>query len=62
MGKIKVTCEINDYSEPSQPCIKVHNHWNYKYLVEIEVDGKRHTVDGHELKQAVDNAMNVGRI
>ena len=27
---MKVTCEINDYSDPTQSNIKVHSAWNYK--------------------------------
>ena len=47
---MKVTCEINDYSNPTQSNIKVHNAWNYKStMVELEVNGKRYTVKGSEL-------------
>ena len=55
---VKVTCEIEDYSNPSMPCIKIHNCWITKHNVEIEVDGKRYTVNGEELIIAVKNCMN----
>ena len=60
MGKIKVTCEIKDYSDPAQPQIRVHNHWNYNSLVELEVDGKRYTVNADDLRRAIENCTNVG--
>ena len=59
MGKVKVTCEINTYNEPSKPSIRIHSHWNRSRWVEIEVNGERIVVDGEELKTAVDNCMNV---
>ena len=60
MRRIKVTCQINDYSNPAQPSIKVHAHWNESKMVVIEIDGKEYTVSGKELKIAIDNAMNTG--
>ena len=60
MGKIKVSCEINEYSEHAKPNIRVHSHWNDKSFVELEVEGKRYTVSGNQLKIAIDNCMNVG--
>lgn len=24
---VKVTCQLEDYSSPAMPCIKVHNNW-----------------------------------
>lgn len=53
---MKVTCEINDYSEPAQAPIRVHNAWSRPDMVELEVDGKRHTVDAGELISAVKRA------
>ena len=50
---MRVTCEINDYSNPSMPCIRVHNAWNDSNKVELEVDGKRYTVVADELISAV---------
>lgn len=55
---MKVTCEIKEYSEMERPNIRVHSHWSYDNLVEIEIDGKRYVVDGRELKTAIDNCMN----
>lgn len=53
-----VTCEINDYSNPQQPQIKVHNACNYKStMVELEVDGKRYTVKGSELIGAINKCL-----
>lgn len=59
--RIKVTCEVPECSDTEKASIRVHNHWNRKDLVEIEIDGKRYTVEGNSLKTAVDNCMNVGR-
>lgn len=55
---MKVTCEIRDYSEPAQQSIRVHNHWNIDRFVELEIDGKRYTVLGYELIEAIKNCMN----
>lgn len=54
---IKVTCQLQDYSDPAMPSIKVHSHWPSRQQVELEVDGKRYTVDGRDLITAVENAM-----
>ena len=59
---IKVTCHIEDYSDPKMPSIKVHNHWNTKRMVELEVDGKRYTVVGEDLITAIENAMNTNSL
>lgn len=58
MAKLKVTCRLNDYSEPAMPSVIINAHWNNQKLVELEVDGKKYTVDGEQLKKAVDNCMN----
>ena len=50
---MKVTCEINDYSNPAKPCIRVHNAFAYGDHVELEVEGQRYEVDGEELISAV---------
>lgn len=50
MALVKVTCQINEYSEPTKGSLKVHNHWNINRFVELEIDGKRYTVNGNELK------------
>ena len=57
---IKVTCELPDYSEPAKPSIRVHNHWCYNNLIEIEINGERYTVDASDLIAAVQNATNRG--
>ena len=54
---IKVTCQISDYSIPAQPEIKIHNHWADSRMVEIEIDGKRYTVSGRDMIQAIQNCM-----
>lgn len=55
---MNVTCEINDYSNPAQPKIKVHNAWCYSdTMVELEVEGKRHTVKGIELIGAINKCL-----
>ena len=55
---MKVTCEIDDYSDPKKPNIRVHSHWVHGGLVELEIGGERYVVSGYELKKAIDNAMN----
>lgn len=54
---MKITSEISDYSNPAQVPIKVHNHWNYGDMVELEIDGKRYTVKGSELISAINRCM-----
>lgn len=54
---IKVTCQIPDYSIPAQPEIKIHNHWADRRKVEIEIDGKRYTVSGSDMIQAIQNCV-----
>ena len=53
---MKVTVEINDYSKPSQPCIRVHNSWFDGAKVELEVKGERFTVSAEELISAIQRA------
>lgn len=53
---MKVTCEIEDYSNPKQPNIKVHNAWCDGDKVEIEIEGKRYTVIAKELISAIEKA------
>ena len=55
---MKVTTELNDYSDPAQPNIRVHNHWNNHDFVVLEIDGKRYTVSAREMTKAVENATN----
>ena len=54
---MKVTVEINDYSKPAQPCIRVHNAWGDGTKVELEVKGERYIVSGEELISAIKRAM-----
>ena len=54
---MKITAEINDYSNPSKTHIRVHNHWNYGDMVELEVNGERHTVKGSELISAINRCL-----
>lgn len=60
MARLKVTCEVQEMSDTAKTNIRVHNHWNSDRLVELEIEGKRYTVAGNQLKIAIDNCMNVG--
>ena len=51
-----VTCEIDDYSQPAQPRIRIHNAWSDSDKVELEVNGERYTVCADELISAVQRA------
>lgn len=53
---MKVTIEIQDYSDPAQPCIRVHSVWQDGKKVELEIDGKRYTVLADELVSAISKA------
>ena len=53
---MKVTCEINDYSNPAKPNIRIHNAWNRDGFIELEVNGERYVVSAAELKSAVERA------
>ena len=53
---MKVTVEINDYSKPTQPCIRVHNSWHDGSKVKLEVKGERYTVSADELISAIKRA------
>ena len=48
MAKVKVTCEINEYSDSIKTRVLVHNHWNSNEFVELE------------LKTAIENCTNTG--
>ncbi len=54
---MNVTCEINDYSEPKKPAIKVHNAWPYGEHVVLEVNGEKYEVQGEELISAINRCM-----
>lgn len=61
MSRVKVTCEIHDYSEPSKPNIRIHSHWNEDTFVELEINDERYTVSAEEITRAIYNASNGGR-
>lgn len=50
---MKVTCKINDYSNPSKPSILIHSSWSNGEMVELEIGDERYTVDGEELISAI---------
>ena len=54
---MKVTCQIEDYSNPAQPSIKIHNAFSDGKMVELEVNGVKYKVSGDELISAVKRAM-----
>lgn len=54
---MKVTVEIDDYSNPAKTNIRVHNAFANRKNVEIEVDGERRVVDGRELISAVERCL-----
>lgn len=54
---MKITVQIEDYSNPAQPQIRVHNSWSDGEKVEIEINGERYTVNGNELISAVKRCM-----
>lgn len=60
MAKVKVTCEINEYSDSIKTRVLVHNHWNSNEFVELEIKGERYTLSAIELKTAIENCTNTG--
>ena len=54
---MKVACEINDYSDPQKPNIRIHNAWANHDCVELEVNGERYTVNAQELISAINKAQ-----
>lgn len=52
---MKITAEINDYSEPEKTPIRIHNHIGS--FVTLEVNGERYTVKGIELISAINQCM-----
>ena len=60
MAKVKVTCEINEYSDSIKARVLVHNHWNSNELVELEIKGERYILSAIELKTAIENCTNTG--
>lgn len=58
---MKVTVEINDYTKPAMPNIRVHNAWNEGDFVELEINGERYKVNAQELISAVQRCeMGIG--
>ena len=53
---MKVTVEVEDYSNPAKRNIRVHNAWGDGAKVEIEVNGERYTVDADEMVSAIKRA------
>ena len=60
MAKVKVTCEIKEYSDSTKSRILVHNHWNSNQFVELEINGERYTLSAIELKTAIEKCTNTG--
>lgn len=67
MSRLKVVTELKIYetdgkdtTELVRPKLKVISHWNRSSLVVLEINGKKYTVVGEDLKDAVDNAENSG--
>lgn len=54
---MKVSVEVDDYSNPAKPSIRVHNAYADRDKVEIEVDGVRHIVMGVELISAIERCL-----
>ena len=53
---MKVTIEIEDYSNPAKMPIRIHNAFADRNKVELEVKGERYTVSADELISAVKRA------
>ena len=54
---MKITAEINDYSNPSKTHIRVHNHWCHHDMVELEINEVRFTIKGSELISAINRCL-----
>lgn len=50
---MKVTIEIKDYSDPAQPCIRVHSDWYDGNKAVLEVGDKKYTILADELISAL---------
>jgi hypothetical protein len=59
---IKVTSEVTTYDEPIKTSIRVLSHWCHHDRVIIEVGDCKATVLAADLKAAVDNATNKGKL
>jgi len=65
MSNIDVTQVINIHEVDDEEVgatrdltLGVNSHWNLRSYVVLRVGGKSYTVVGHDLKIAIDNAMN----
>lgn len=61
MSKIKVTCEVQSYDDPTKQSMRVISHWNREEMVVLEFEGKEITVLARHLKAAIDNCTNTGK-
>ena len=59
---IKVSCQLEDYSDPPKMPVRVHAHWLTKNNVELEVAGEKYVVNGRDLITAVQNCMNTNAL
>lgn len=53
---MKITCEINDYSKPKQPKIKIHSKSFDTTMIDIEINNIKYTVCADELISAINKA------
>ena len=58
---IEVKNIIKTYEDSKQETVCVKSHWNRDNLIVLEVADSTVTLDGPELKAAIDNAMNTKR-
>ncbi len=58
MGKIKVTCQVDNYDDPQKASIKIDNHWVDNTMIVITVGEQERTVLGRDLITAIRNCMN----
>ena len=66
MSRIKISQKITIYEiddeEVADNELSINSHWNYDNFVILKIGNKDYTVDGDDLKTAIDNAMNSGGI
>lgn len=58
---VKVTCQIEECSDKRKSDILVHNHWNERAKIILEINGEKYVVFGNELTEAVKNCMNTSK-
>jgi hypothetical protein len=58
---VKVTCKINNYDDPTKTDMTIDSHWNDRNMVVVIIGNERNTVKGHDLIEAIKNAMNTNR-